>query len=78
MKSVRFDEANCDTLCFGCHRYWEKEDREAYRDFKVRQLGEKGFDLLNMRARTPDKSIDEKLIAMYYKKKLKEYGEQIA
>ena len=50
MESVRYDPENCDTLCHGCHRYWEKEDREAYREFKVKQLGQRGFDLLMLRA----------------------------
>lgn len=50
MESVRFDPENCDALCYGCHRYWEKEDREAYREFKVKQLGQKGYDLLMLRA----------------------------
>jgi hypothetical protein len=52
MESVRFDPDNADTLCHGCHRYWEKENREAYRDFKVKQLGQDGFDRLTVRANT--------------------------
>lgn len=52
MESVRFDPENCDSLCFGCHRIWEKEDREAYREFKMHQLGKKGFEALTVRART--------------------------
>ena len=50
MESVRFDLENVDTLCHGCHHYWEKENREAYREFKVKQLGQKGFDRLCLRA----------------------------
>lgn len=49
-ESVRFDVENCDSLCFGCHRIWETEDREAYRAFKIRQLGQDGFDRLTLRA----------------------------
>ena len=73
MKSVRYDEENCDSLDFGCHRFWEKEDRESYRQFKVKQLGQRGYDLLCLRANTPAK-IDEKAIVMYYRAKLQEMG----
>lgn len=73
MESVRWDEENCDSLCFGCHRYWEKEDREGYRAFKIKQLGQKGFDMLQVRAYTP-KLGDEKLAEIYYKNKIKEYA----
>lgn len=51
-ESVRFDPENSDTLCHGCHRIWEKEDRESYRDFKIKQLGQHDFDALTIRANT--------------------------
>lgn len=72
MESVRFDEENCDTLCFGCHRYWEKEDREGYRQFKIKQLGQKRFDLLVVRANTPTKK-DRQMAYLYWKNRLKEF-----
>lgn len=49
-ESVRFDQFNADSLCMGCHQYWGSTDREAYRDFKVKQLGQKQFDFLCVRA----------------------------
>lgn len=49
-EGTRFEPDNCDTLCHGCHRYWEKEDREAYRQFKVKQLGEKRHTDLQLQA----------------------------
>lgn len=73
MKSVRWDPDNCDSLCHGCHRYWEKEDREGYRTFKVRQLGEKRFDLLTLRAHQPQR-VDEKLVAIWCREQLKKMG----
>ena len=42
-ESTRFCPENCDSLCYGCHQYWGSTDREAYRNFKVKQLGEDGF-----------------------------------
>lgn len=50
MESVRFEPDNCDTLCFGCHKWWEVEDREAYKAFKLKQLGQKRFDSLILQA----------------------------
>lgn len=72
-KSVRFDPQNCDALCWGCHRIWEKEDREGYRNFKIKQLGEKAHDALILRANMPQK-IDYKMILMGLKVILKSKG----
>ncbi len=74
MKSVRYDEENCDALCWpGCHLYWQNGDREAYREFKIKQLGQERFDKLVIRANLPQR-IDKTLIVLYYKTKLKEMG----
>ena len=51
-ESTRFDPENVDSLCGGCHQYWGSTDREAYRIFKIKQLGEQGFKLLQIRAET--------------------------
>lgn len=49
--TVRFDPENCDSLCkLNCHRIWQNDDREAYRAFKIKQLGELGFNALDLRA----------------------------
>ncbi len=70
-ESTRFDPLNCDTLCYGCHQYWGSTNREDYRQFKIMQLGEKGYDLLTLRANTYSKK-DRKLQAILWKEKLKE------
>lgn len=70
-KSVRFDERNCIALCFGCHREWEKGDREGYRVFMIKWLGEKEFNALCIAAYNPQK-VDTKMVELYYKEKLKE------
>jgi hypothetical protein len=36
----------------GCHQIWGSEDREAYRTFKIKQLGQEKFDALTVRANT--------------------------
>ena len=51
-ESTRFDPENVDTLCFGCHKIWGSDDKEGYRNYKMKQLGQKGFDRLTLRANT--------------------------
>lgn len=73
MHGTRFDEDNCDALCAGCHGYWEKEDREAYRVFKIKQLGEARYNRLQLHA-LKGKLPDEFMIQVYYYNKLKQMG----
>lgn len=54
-ESTRFDPDNVDCLCHGCHRIWGSDDREAYRSFKIRQLGEDEFNFLTLRSNTTQK-----------------------
>jgi hypothetical protein len=51
-ENTRFDPDNCDALCFGCHQEWGSNDREAYREFKIKQLGENRFKILTVAANT--------------------------
>lgn len=74
MFSVRWDEQNCDALCHGCHRFWEKEDRESYRAFKVRQLGENDFKALDLRAHTVNKKTDPRLVCLTLEELKKHHG----
>ncbi len=68
-EGTRFEPDNCDTLCHGCHRFWEKEDREAYREFKLNQLGQKRLDTLALQSRTYHKK-DRKLQELLWKQEL--------
>jgi hypothetical protein len=52
-KSVRYDFENCDSLCAQCHMKHEGNKQGFYRDFKMKQLGKKGYVELEKRARTP-------------------------
>jgi len=47
-ESTRFDPNNVDSLCWPCHIKWGSEQREEYREFKVRQLGKNGFKMLTL------------------------------
>ncbi len=49
-ENTRFDPENCDALCHGCHQFWGSDDKEGYRNFKINQLGQVGFDALVLRA----------------------------
>ena len=50
-ENTRFDPENCDALCYGCHQHWGSADKEGYRDFKLKQLGQEKFNLLLVRGR---------------------------
>lgn len=68
-QGTRFEPDNCDTLCHGCHRFWEKEDREAYREFKVEQLGTKRYASLTLQANSYHKK-DYKMAQIFWKAEL--------
>ena len=65
-ESTRFDPENCDSLDAGCHQYWST-NKESYRDFKIRQLGEDGFEKLRIRAEMISKK-DRKVAYLFAKK----------
>lgn len=68
-ESVRFDEENTDLLCRGCHGFFTSYPLE-YVEWKKKQLGDKRFKLLTIRANTPGKR-DDKLTALGLKQLLK-------
>lgn len=70
-ENTRFDVQNVDTLCFGCHQLWGSTDRESYRAFKLKQLGQKRFDTLMIQANMYCKK-DRKLEAIKWRLALHE------
>lgn len=52
IENTRFDPENVDCLCTGCHQIWGSENKETYRDFKIKQLGENKFNMLKVRSNT--------------------------
>ena len=70
-ENTRFDPDNCIALCTGCHSYWDSAAKEEYRNFKIKQLGEKGFDLLMVRANTYRKK-DRKMALIVAREMLKQ------
>ncbi|MEK6883144.1 MAG: recombination protein NinG [Nanoarchaeota archaeon] len=71
-EATRFEPNNVDTLCMSCHRIWGSDDREAYREFKLRQLGKKRFNSLMLQANTYKKR-DRKFEIIKWRLALKEY-----
>lgn len=69
-EGTRFEPDNVDTLCHACHRWWETEDREAYREYKVAQLGQERFDEMTLQSRLYHKK-DRKSEELYWKLELK-------
>ena len=70
-ENTRFDVENVDSLCFGCHRQWGSDNREDYRNFKIKQLGQDAFDNLCIRAETYCKK-DRKMSLIIVKQLIKE------
>ncbi len=69
-KSVRYDEENACLLCFGCHHYFHANPAEHTAWFQ-KHLGERAFELLQVRATRPQK-VDENAIYLYLQNKIKE------
>lgn len=59
-QSTRFDPENCDALCASCHAYVEAHEghNDWYKPFKIKQLGQEAYDLLEMRSRQYKKRDD--------------------
>lgn len=69
-KSVRFDPDNAAALCAGCHMYFTAHPKEHY-DFFLKRLGQRDFDLLEVRASRPHK-IDRSAMEVYLRVLLKD------
>jgi hypothetical protein len=70
--NTRFDLANCDCLCFSCHRLWGGDYRDEYTAFKKKQLGIKKYRELEKRKNIIGNK--KKILAWaypYYKEMLK-------
>lgn len=70
-ENTRFDPDNCDALCFRCHQFLGGDGREEYIAFKKKQLGEKGYKDLKIRAFTYRKK-DDKLALLFINQLVKD------
>ncbi len=62
-KSTRWFFDNCDSLCYGCHKFMERA-RAEYDAFKRKKLGDIRFDELTLRANKPRKYIKHEINEM--------------
>src|SRR3990167_9807765 len=67
-ESVRFDLENTDLLCAGCHRFFTANPNE-YVEWKRKRMGDQRFKLLTLRAHTPGKKDDVKIL-LWLKKEM--------
>lgn len=59
-EATRFDERNCDLLCFYCHNAWgHSEERDNYKKYKIAQLGEDEYNKLDILAHSHKKRDDK-------------------
>ncbi len=77
-QGTRFEPDNCIALCRGCHNYWDEIDKEGYREFKTKQLGQERFESLRLQANTyKKKDYKMRLIeAREYLKLMEKYERQ--
>lgn len=68
-ESTRFDPMNVSTHCHGCHAYLTAHPLEHV-EWKKQQIGQREFDLLVLRANTPQKK-DRKMALIQAKELLK-------
>lgn len=70
-ESVRFDEENCDVLCFHDHQIFE-ENPALYTKWKLKKLGKAKYDRLQLRANFYCNR-DIKANLLWIKEKMKKY-----
>ena len=46
ISATRYNDKNADGICGGCHMRHEGNKQGLYRDLKIKQLGQKGYDEL--------------------------------
>jgi len=75
-ESTRFDPLNASSLCFFCHsRTHSSEDGGFFKDWMIKKIGKREFDLLTLRAYTPKKK-DRKMTFLVLKEMMKELEEK--
>ena len=72
-EGTRFEPDNCDALCgLPCHDIWgHGDERDIYKEFKIKQLGEKRFNEVMLQAHTYKKR-DDVLDKLYVEQLLSE------
>lgn len=73
-ESLRYEPMNCDALCVPCHDYVERGggQKEWYEPFKLAQLGQREYDLLELQANTGYQKADEFIARIVAKEFIKQ------
>ena len=69
-EATRYDEENCDAICFGCHRYFTAYPAEHYM-WQVKTKGQKTVDMIVLRSNQYMKK-DRLMAKIYWTERLKE------
>ena len=72
-ENTRIDEKNCDAICFHCHQFFHANPAE-YREWKLKQLGEREYRVLEIRAHLTKKK-DIKMNLLIIEQLLKDENE---
>lgn len=72
-ETTRFDPENADAACKKCHNFIKNAPagQNTLEEFKLKQLGEKRYNLLLIRANQTGRK-DDKLAILYIKQLMKE------
>ena len=72
-KATRWDPSNAETLCFQCHAKNEANKQGFYREWKLKQIGEEGYRLLELKHDTikPYGKYEKKLLNEILKEQYK-------
>jgi 5-methylcytosine-specific restriction endonuclease McrA len=50
---ARFELENLDVACYPCHMFQLEKDKQGwYRDYMIKKLGQRGYDYLEVKARS--------------------------
>jgi hypothetical protein len=71
-ESIRFDPENVDVFCISCHYTLGTLYKDRYEAYKIKQLGEQGYNRLLVRKNTTGKKHDRGIMLLYYRQRLKE------
>lgn len=69
-ENTRFDPLNVDAMCRNCHK-WLGEHKTEYEAWKLNQIGQTQYDLLELRSNTYRKK-ERKLEAIFWKRRLRQ------
>ena len=74
--SVRFDEDNCEALCYGCHSYLGGRPTEHH-EYYLDKLGEERFEDLRKRKNDHKSGSRKYYLSKEFRKKIKEKMEAL-